>query len=343
MESTASALAEALKRGVRLLPKPVWTNSARARAIFTAFKASSADVVITGNRIAYTRYSASIARHRLNLLEQHLVSGLRNARAKKLTQAQLDEVIDVEIFGRVSAPSSRGWQRQVPRLSEWEAFKSQATKVLERKGSPIKYEFNANTGNLSLQLSVSESGTIKGTLPIYVMVAIAYAATEQDEISSFFSRSLDDYLRCDVLYLFEHEKIECSTIPLHEAIKAEDEEEIHRLIELHPESIHMNQEDRGLTPLMLATIYERLDLVEMLLELGATLDQQSFSGNTALHYAAYLDNKDIFDLLVKKGANEEIVDFDGRSTADLLELGEMERNPKSESVIDNILNFFEND
>lgn len=61
--------------------------------------------------------------------------------------------------------------------------------------------------------------------------------------------------------------------------------------------------DNGLTPLHLATLYDRREAVEVLLAAGAERSPADSKGNTPLHMAAFLANADIVDVLLKNGAD----------------------------------------
>ena len=106
------------------------------------------------------------------------------------------------------------------------------------------------------------------------------------------------------------------------------------------------KDERGTTPLILASYNNRIDMVEFLLEKGVdvnqkdlsgnsalmgacfkgfietvkilikhnvTIDSQNFTGSTALIYCAMFKQKAIYDLLIKSGANPNIKDKKGNS------------------------------
>tara|TARA_B100001059_G_scaffold103126_1_gene102921 strand:- start:8056 stop:8505 length:450 start_codon:yes stop_codon:yes gene_type:complete len=106
------------------------------------------------------------------------------------------------------------------------------------------------------------------------------------------------------------------------------------------------KDERGTTPLILASYNNRIDMVEFLLEKGVdvnqkdlsgnsalmgacfkgfietvkilikhnvTIDSQNFTGSTALIYSAMFKQKAIYDLLIKSGANPNIKDKNGNS------------------------------
>jgi uncharacterized protein len=47
----------------------------------------------------------------------------------------------------------------------------------------------------------------------------------------------------------------------------------------------VNEVSDGMTPLMLAARYNRVDIIDLLLEKGAKIDTEDESGNTAMQYA----------------------------------------------------------
>lgn len=76
--------------------------------------------------------------------------------------------------------------------------------------------------------------------------------------------------------------------------------------------------DNGLTPLHLATLYDRQDAVEVLLAAGAKPSPADPNGNTPLHMAAFLANTDIVAVLLKNGANKKERNGLGFDSVDLV-------------------------
>lgn len=62
----------------------------------------------------------------------------------------------------------------------------------------------------------------------------------------------------------------------------------------------------GRTPLILAAYYGNLPIVEYLIEKGAGLDYQDYSGFTAMMYGAYYGKLAIVKALVEAGADKDI-------------------------------------
>lgn len=63
------------------------------------------------------------------------------------------------------------------------------------------------------------------------------------------------------------------------------------------------EDDEGATPLMLATLGDRLDTVRALLASGANPRHASRKGDTPLHVAAQQDLADVASALVEAGAD----------------------------------------
>ena len=81
----------------------------------------------------------------------------------------------------------------------------------------------------------------------------------------------------------------------------------------------------GRTPLLVAIISRHadgLELVEMLLDAGADIHATHSSGNTALHFAAFVGNAEIVRLLMERGADPAVRNSENRTPADLAPGGE---------------------
>ncbi|MCG2756791.1 ankyrin repeat domain-containing protein [Candidatus Dependentiae bacterium] len=86
-----------------------------------------------------------------------------------------------------------------------------------------------------------------------------------------------------------------------------------RILRLGPPIPKIDAKDGyGHTPLMVAAIFGRFDVVKNLIKIGADSYKQSFSGRTALLYAAMFNNADIFKLLVnyREKCVNKIMDLD---------------------------------
>ena len=60
--------------------------------------------------------------------------------------------------------------------------------------------------------------------------------------------------------------------------------------------------DRGFTPLIMATYLDQINIVKELLEKGADVNRQDAAGNTALMGVCFKGNAEIADLLIQGGA-----------------------------------------
>ena len=70
------------------------------------------------------------------------------------------------------------------------------------------------------------------------------------------------------------------------------------------------QNNDGYTALILAVMYNNLEIVELLLNAGAYIDKQNNDGDTALILAAYKNNSEIVEILLDYGADEFILNDD---------------------------------
>ncbi|MEO8235980.1 MAG: ankyrin repeat domain-containing protein [Flavobacterium sp.] len=87
-----------------------------------------------------------------------------------------------------------------------------------------------------------------------------------------------------------------SPTPLCTAIIKGDLETIKKFIEYGED---VNQTSDGMTPLMLAARYNKVEIVKFLLDKGAIIDIKSEKGYTALNYAQMSKAIDVLDLLKK--------------------------------------------
>lgn len=67
---------------------------------------------------------------------------------------------------------------------------------------------------------------------------------------------------------------------------------------------HLNERDEAkLGPLLTATISQRADILDVLLDYGADLEESDINGTTALHFAIVLGLEEIVTMLVERGAS----------------------------------------
>jgi hypothetical protein len=78
----------------------------------------------------------------------------------------------------------------------------------------------------------------------------------------------------------------------------------------------------------LAVLAGNIDILNLVLDAKANLRQQDVDGNTPLHYAVMLGNQEMYDLLIKKGADPNVKNKGGKTPGDLLK----QNSPDRESV-----------
>ena len=69
----------------------------------------------------------------------------------------------------------------------------------------------------------------------------------------------------------------------------------------------------GLTPLLLATVSKRFNVIKYLIGIGADVNAYDDGGNTSLHYAAYNNDCKIISFLISNGANVNFPNKKGRT------------------------------
>jgi ankyrin repeat protein len=74
------------------------------------------------------------------------------------------------------------------------------------------------------------------------------------------------------------------------------------LLKAHPKLIS-SRDQRGSTPLILAGYYNQAEVVRLLLDQGAAVDEKDGSGNTALMGACFKGYTGIAEILIEAGAN----------------------------------------
>lgn len=80
--------------------------------------------------------------------------------------------------------------------------------------------------------------------------------------------------------------------------------------------LNVKDEIGGNTPLMLAAIYGRHDIAEMLIDAGADLETRNKTGGTALHQACFFCSSEIVELLLESGANSGATNENDRTPRD---------------------------
>jgi hypothetical protein len=74
---------------------------------------------------------------------------------------------------------------------------------------------------------------------------------------------------------------------------------------------------QNITPLHLAAMYGRFDVLEMLLDRGALIDAQDDQGRTALHYGAMNNHGDMCRFLISSGCDHTLRDIEGKKGAEV--------------------------
>lgn len=90
-------------------------------------------------------------------------------------------------------------------------------------------------------------------------------------------------------------------------------ERVKKTLDNIPDLLHAI-DDRGSTPLLLATYYGHIDVTKYLLDLGAEVDAKDSSGNTALMGVCFKGYEKIVALLVNAGANVNHVNSMGATS-----------------------------
>jgi len=97
---------------------------------------------------------------------------------------------------------------------------------------------------------------------------------------------------------------------LFEAIRNQNIDQVRSVLESNPEFLKTTDQ-RGSTPLILATYVNLFDITKALIEAGADVNQQDASGNTALMGVCFKGNIQIAELLVSKGAHLDTINSNG--------------------------------
>ena len=105
------------------------------------------------------------------------------------------------------------------------------------------------------------------------------------------------------------------------AVEAGDAQKVAALLDKHPQLCNLAEKtgDRS-SVLHKAARVGQLDLVELLVVAGATVDKQDASGSSPLHYAAIRGHLAVVKVLVEAGARLRIWTNEGLRPLDVAEL-----------------------
>ena len=107
-------------------------------------------------------------------------------------------------------------------------------------------------------------------------------------------------------------------------IRNESVSELEKLIQSNPEMVNQPDE-RGFTPLVLATYLGKKGVAELLISKGADIDaQDTMMGNTALMGVCFKGSTELATMLLEKGANPDIRNHNGETALDFAKNGQHE-------------------
>jgi ankyrin repeat protein len=99
---------------------------------------------------------------------------------------------------------------------------------------------------------------------------------------------------------------------IHTAVEAEDMAKLEQILAGNPDLVNM-QDNVGVTPLHYAAGLNNTNLVEYLISKGANVKAASKQGWTPLHWAAHMNAAEVVAQLVAKGADPEAKAIDGKT------------------------------
>eukprot|EP00937_MAST-01D_sp_MAST-1D-sp2_P003946 g3946.t1 len=106
-------------------------------------------------------------------------------------------------------------------------------------------------------------------------------------------------------------------MPIHDAVEEGDAAAVRRLCGEAGADVNAGDPARnGTTPLLLAARTGRLEVVRLLLELGAQPDRSGAWGFTPLMYACIFSHTEVVAALLEAGADAELVDQHGKQALD---------------------------
>jgi len=160
-----------------------------------------------------------------------------------------------------------------------------------------KYKSNNSSYNLqNIRINPLVYCCIKGDFELYDMIKYKVnKSTIYEENNNYSNHNSNNYSKNYLFYLFDND------------INMENKYKITSDILLYKKnnddiSININgyYEKTGMTLLMISVIKQYINFINLFLENGADINAQNLkNGNTALHYAVLIKNKDIIELLIK--------------------------------------------
>ena len=88
--------------------------------------------------------------------------------------------------------------------------------------------------------------------------------------------------------------------------------DVMEMVEALPEIVNQ-KDDKGFTPLIMATYSSQPEIAKYLLEQGADINAQDSAGNTALMGVCFKGHKDIATLLINNGADLNVMNYNNLS------------------------------
>uniref|UniRef100_A0A915Q0P6 Acyl-CoA-binding domain-containing protein 6 n=1 Tax=Setaria digitata TaxID=48799 RepID=A0A915Q0P6_9BILA len=112
----------------------------------------------------------------------------------------------------------------------------------------------------------------------------------------------------------------CMSMEQIEWFAALDEGNVEKLKDLLAANLGLLEEkdENQLTALHWASDRGKLELVDFLVNAGADVNIQDYSGQTPLHYAVSCSHRSVVDFLLKKGADPAVADFEGNCALDIV-------------------------
>ena len=109
-------------------------------------------------------------------------------------------------------------------------------------------------------------------------------------------------------------KVEAPALDIHSAVLLGDLKAIEQHIEAGTD-LNVGDPTVGSTPLMIAAVFNRIEIASALIMGGTDLNQTNNDGATALHSAAFLCRTEIVEMLIENGADKSIVNNFGLTAA----------------------------